>query len=105
MKQIKHKEHKGVNMIKKIKIPKAAADNKSIGFPAFGFPKAGFPMVPVKSKTQKEFYRFNLKLKLEYKEYLSEASWAARISVTEYLNRLIEADRIQTEQNNKFLDI
>jgi len=41
-----------------------------------------------------KYYRLNLKLKSEYKKYLADASWAARKSITEYMNDLIEADRI-----------
>ena len=42
---------------------------------------------------KKEYYRFNLKLDMELKEYISEAAWRSRMTVTEYLNRLIERDR------------
>ena len=40
-----------------------------------------------------EYYRLNLKLKKEYRDYLDNASWAARKSITQYLNDLIEADK------------
>jgi len=39
------------------------------------------------------FYRLNLKLKAEYKEYLDRVSWEAHKSITQYLNDLIEADK------------
>ena len=43
-------------------------------------------------EAQQEFYRFNLKTPIEYKDYLQEISWRNRTSITEYLNRLIAAD-------------
>ena len=39
-----------------------------------------------------QHYRLNLKLRAEYKDYLADASWAARKSITEYINDLIGAD-------------
>jgi len=38
-------------------------------------------------------YRINLKLRPEFKEYLTEESWKSRKSVTEYVNDLIQADK------------
>jgi len=40
-----------------------------------------------------KYYRLNLKLKAEYKEYLERVSWEAHKSITQYLNELIEADK------------
>jgi hypothetical protein len=40
-----------------------------------------------------KYYRLNLKLKSEYKEYLERVSWEAHKSITQYLNDLIEADK------------
>lgn len=40
-----------------------------------------------------KYYRLNLKLKAEYKEYLERVSWEARKSITQYLNDLIGADK------------
>lgn len=37
-------------------------------------------------------YRINLKLRPEYKQYLSDEAWKAKTSVTEYINDLIAAD-------------
>jgi len=42
---------------------------------------------------KQQYYRLNLKLKAEYKEYLADASWATRKSITEYINDLIEIDK------------
>lgn len=39
------------------------------------------------------YYRLNLKLKAEYKEYLVLASWEAHKSITQYINELIKADK------------
>jgi len=44
-----------------------------------------------------KYYRLNLKLKAEYKKYLADASWAARKSITEYVNDLIEADKARKD--------
>jgi len=39
-------------------------------------------------------YRINLKIKGEYREYLDRVSWESRKSITQYINDLIEADKI-----------
>lgn len=39
-----------------------------------------------------KYYRLNLKLKAEFKEYLDRVSWEKHISITQYVNTLIEAD-------------
>ena len=49
-----------------------------------------------KTQTQK-YYRLNLKLKAEHKEYLSLASARARKSITEYINGLIAADKVKNQ--------
>lgn len=46
----------------------------------------------------KGFYRINLKLDGELEEYIKEEAWKNRLSVTEYLNGLIRADR-NTKKN------
>lgn len=48
------------------------------------------PQAPVSDKT--EYYRFNLKLPMECKDYLQEMAWRNRTTITEYLARLIQAD-------------
>jgi len=45
------------------------------------------------ASTQPKYYRLNLKLKIEHKEYLDNISWENRKSITQYLNDLIEADK------------
>ena len=47
--------------------------------------------------TKKEYYRFNLKMPVEYKDYLQEAAYRASsptktITITEYICNLIAAD-------------
>lgn len=47
--------------------------------------------------TKKECYRFNLKMPMEYKDYLQEAAYKASsptktITITEYICNLIAAD-------------
>jgi hypothetical protein len=44
-----------------------------------------------------KYYRINLKLKAEYKEYLDRVSWENKKSITQYLNDLIEADKISED--------
>jgi hypothetical protein len=46
-----------------------------------------------KVNKKKEYYRLNLKLDIELKEYITEAAWRERMTVTEYLNNLIRKDR------------
>lgn len=46
---------------------------------------------------KKEYYRFNLKMPIEYKDYLQEAAYKASnpkkvVTMTEYICRLIEED-------------
>ena len=48
-------------------------------------------------KAKPEYYRFNLKMPLEYKEYLQAAAYRASspektITITEYLCELVKAD-------------
>lgn len=47
--------------------------------------------------TKKEYYRFNLKMPMEYKDYLQEAAYRASsptktITITEYICNLIAED-------------
>lgn len=47
--------------------------------------------------TKKEYYRFNLKMPMEYKDYLQEAAYKASsptktITITEYICNLIAED-------------
>lgn len=48
-----------------------------------------------KQRKQQESYRINLKLKGEYKDYLSDVSWQNRVSITQYINNLIGEDQKQ----------
>lgn len=41
---------------------------------------------------KQEYYRFNLKLPLDQKEYLQEMAWRSRESITAYLTGLVAAD-------------
>lgn len=40
----------------------------------------------------KEYYRFNAKLPAECKDFLQEMAWRNRITITEYLARIILAE-------------
>lgn len=53
-----------------------------------------------KAGTKKEYYRFNLKLDIELKDFVTEAAWSDRMTVSEYFNNLIRADR-KLRQNDK----
>ena len=44
-------------------------------------------------RTHQTHYRINLKLRPEFREYLDDAAWKARKSITEYINDLIQADK------------
>ena len=60
----------------------------------------------VQQEPQKqEFYRFNAKMPIEYKDYLQEMAWRQRTTVTEYLNRLIAADMEAHPEWRDSLDI
>jgi len=48
---------------------------------------------PAESNPNQKYYRINLKLKAEYKDYLEQASWDSRKSITQYINDLIAADK------------
>lgn len=41
---------------------------------------------------KQEYYRFNLKLPIEQKDYLQEMAWRSRESITAYLSDLVAAD-------------
>lgn len=47
-----------------------------------------------------KYYRLNLKLKAEYRDYLELVSWEAHKSITQYLNDLIEADKVTKDTQN-----
>ena len=53
---------------------------------------AGFKGDSPPASAEPKYYRLNLKLKAEYKEYLERASWEAHKSITQYINDLIGAD-------------
>lgn len=48
---------------------------------------------PEAPKEEKKEYRFNLKLPIECKDYLQEMAWRNRTTITEYLTRIILADK------------
>ena len=45
----------------------------------------------------KKYYRLNLKLKSEFREYLEWASWHSKKSITQYINELVAADKKKKE--------
>lgn len=45
-----------------------------------------------KPAAKQEYYRFNLKVPIEYKDYLQEMAWKQRTTITAYLSELIRAD-------------
>ena len=58
---------------------------------------------PTTASAQK-YYRLNLKLKAEYRDYLEQVSWENHKSITQYLNDLIEGDmntRATQDTSNK----
>lgn len=46
----------------------------------------------VSKPQKKQYYRFNLKMPLEYKEFLDEAAWQSRKNITQYINDLIKRE-------------
>lgn len=56
-------------------------------------------------QAKQEYYRFNAKMPIEYKDYLQEMAWRQRTTVTEYLNRLIAADMEAHPEWRDTLDI
>jgi len=53
-------------------------------------------------QAQKAYYRINLKLRPEFRQYLDDESWKARKSITEYLNDLIAADMAAKQREPGF---
>lgn len=51
------------------------------------------------------YYRFNAKLPLQQKDYLQEMAWRNRITITEYIVRLIQADMEKHPEWTETLDI
>jgi hypothetical protein len=59
--------------------------------------------VPPKTQTPPKaaapaYYRLNLKLKAEFKDYLEQIHWETRQSITQYINTLIETDMAKRTQ-------
>ena len=46
-------------------------------------------------------YAFSLRINAEYEEYLKEAAWKAKKSITQYINDLIAEDKRENEEGNK----
>lgn len=44
---------------------------------------------PVKADKPKEYYRFNAKFPIEYKDFLQEMAWRNRLPINEYLVKII----------------
>ncbi len=44
------------------------------------------------NKSSSAYYRINLKLNPGFKDYLKQASWEQKMSITEYINELIKTD-------------
>lgn len=49
-------------------------------------------------KKDKEYYRFNLKLDSELKDYIQEAAWLSRMTISEYFNHLIKTDKVKRDK-------
>jgi hypothetical protein len=52
-------------------------------------------------QTQNKPYRLNVKLRSEFRQYLDDEAWKARMSITEYLNNLIQADMDKKKEIEK----
>lgn len=59
---------------------------------------------PSQSKQAKEYYRFNLKLPIECKDYLQQMAWKTETTVTEYLSNLVLQDMAQHPEWREDLD-
>ena len=55
----------------------------------------GFPATQLNPK--KEYYRINLKLDIQHKKYLDRVAWENKKSITQYINDLIEKDKINND--------
>ncbi len=53
--------------------------------------------------SDKQYYRFNLKTPMEYKEFLDEASWKRRMNVTQYINSLIKEQMDKEKQYSNLM--
>lgn len=51
-----------------------------------------------------EKYRFNMNMPMRQKEYLSEIAWRNRVSITEYIKRLIDADMNENQSVVRYLE-
>lgn len=47
---------------------------------------------PAEQVTEQKYYRFNAKMPYQFHDYLQEMAWRNRTTVTEYVNKLIQAD-------------
>jgi len=57
-----------------------------------------------KTKDKKKYYRFNLKLPIECKDYLQQMAWKTETTVTEYLSNLVLQDMAQHPEWREDLD-
>lgn len=61
--------------------------------PEGGEPPQTTPAKPLPQPEPKpEYYRFNIKLPIECKDYLQEMAWRHRTTITNYLTNIILAD-------------
>jgi hypothetical protein len=70
---------------------KSFADNPALAFISTQRIEE-LPKTQGEQASKPTYYRLNLKLRGEYRQYLDDESWKARKSITEYLNDLIAAD-------------
>ena len=63
-------------------------------FPAPAAPGANYTPIQQQPEQQdtepkQQYYRFNAKMPIEYKNYLQEMAWRNRTTITDYLARII----------------
>ena len=62
------------------------------GNPYGGIIQSTAPADQAPKEPKQEYYRLNLKIPVEYKEYLQEIAWQNRTTITGYLCDMIQAD-------------
>ena len=58
-----------------------------------------------KKKTHPDDYRFSMRVSAECGEYLREMAWRNRITITEFIARIIEADMLEHPEWKDTVDV
>jgi len=58
-----------------------------------------------KASNRKEVYRFNMNFDYELHDYLQEMAWRNRMTITEYLNKIVREDMEKHPEWTQTVDV